>query len=578
MPNLTVPRGPDDPVRQSPIQTPTVRNAFSAENFGGGRSRAAAFQEAQGISQEGAQIVEEARRRQFILRMDEEKRAIDEWELATLHDMEKGAVSKKGRDVFGLDKQVTEQFDRFVQDREQGLSTDEERIAFRQAVTQRKAHVQGWLRDHIGRQVKVYEAQEFDSGIENAKRMGSLSDDQAAKQLPYMRGLLLTRAKAEGWGPEVMAKELRDHQADLHARVVRRKIDMGDHAGAQAYLEANKGVLADDVELASLVKRKSILGEAQRIRDDVFTSKLEGYSVREGEDAVREVPAARTLKEAIERGRKATDGKDPELQKAVDHQITAEWELRERAEKEAYNAMVDEATQIVAKTGRTDGIPDGLKRTDIMGLEAMASRLRTKTEPVTDWGRYTTLKDMAANPMTRQRFLEIQPITYRGVLSDTEYKEVTGWRAGLLKGDEKIKKKVDGYLTMNGIIGSVLDEAGFTREKKLSERNIIEQVLDDEIKHYRATHNDEDPDNDEVRKKAKLMVSKAKVDGKWLDQYQYKVTKDYLDKADIGVPPEERKAIEEEMKRQGVTPSKRAIVEAWEAKERMKPYQGWLPQ
>jgi hypothetical protein len=580
MPNLTVPRSPDDPIRQRPIQTPTVRNAFSAENFGGGHARAAAFREAQGISQDGAQIVEEARKRQFILRMDEEKRAIDEWELATLHDQEKGAVAKKGRDVFGLDKQVMEQFDQFTKDRESGLSTDEERMAFRQAIGQRRGHVQGWLKDHIGRQMKVHEAQEFEAGAENAKRMGALSEQEAAKQLPYLRRLLLTQSKAQGWGPEITSKVLRDQESDLHTRVIRRKIDAEDYAGAQTYLEANRGRMLDDEaeRIASILKRGSILGEAQRIRDLALLPMSQAYVAREGEDAIREIPAPKNLKEAIERGRQMTEGKEPELQKAVDHQITAEWELRQRAEKEAYLELVEQATEIVAKTGKTDGLPDGLKRTDLMGLEALAHRMRTKTEPQTDWAKYTALKDMAADPAQRKDFMELPPLSYRDYLSDSEFKEVTGWRQGLLKGDEKTKKQIDGYRTMAGIIGSTLDAAGFSKQENLAERNVIEQIMDEEVKHYRAMNKNEDPDNDFVQKKITQLVTKAKINDKWLDQFGYKTTQRYLDKADTEIPAEERKAIEDEMKRQGLTPTRRGIIEAYEAKQTRKPFERWLPK
>jgi hypothetical protein len=580
MPNLTVPRSPDDPIRQRPIQTPTVRNAFSAENFGGGPARAAAFREAQGISQDGEEIVKEAKKRQFILRMDEEKRAIDEWELSTLHDQEKGAVAKKGRDVFGLDKQVTDQFEQFVKDRRAGLSTEAERDAFDLAITTRRSHVQGWLKDHIGRQMKVYEAQEFEAGAENAKRMGALSEQEAAKQLPYLRRLLLTQSKAQGWGPEITSKVLRDQESDLHTRVIRRKIDAEDYAGAQTYLDANRGRMLDEEaeHIASLLKRGSILGEAQRIRDLAFLPMSQAYVVREGEDAIREIPAPKNLKEAIERGRKMTEGKEPELQKAVDHQITAEWELRQRAEKEAYLELVEQATEMVMKTGSTDSLPEGLRRQDIMGLQSLAQRLRTKTEPVTDWAKYTALKDMASDPASRRDFLDMPPLSYRDYLSDERFKEITDLRAGLLKGDEKAKKRADGYRTMAGIIGSTLDAAGFSKQENLAERNVIEQIMDEEVKHYRAMNKNEDPDNEFVQKKITQLVTKAKVNDKWLDQYGYMTTQRYLDKADTEIPAEERKAIEDEMRRQGLTPTRRAIIEAYEAKQTRKPFERWLPK
>jgi hypothetical protein len=345
MPNLTVPRGPDDPIRQRPIDTPRVRNAFSAENFGGGPARAAAFREAQGISQDGAQIVEEARKRQFILRMDEEKRAIDEWELSTLHDPEKGAVAKKGRDVFGLDKQVIEQFDQFTQDRESGLSTDEERMAFRQAIGQRRGHVQGWLKDHIGRQMKVYEAQEFEAGTENAKRMGSLSEQEAAKQLPYLRGLLLTQAKAQGWGPEITSKVLRDQESDLHIRVIRRKIDAEDYAGAQTYFDANRGRMLD--EDAQAIERPLKIGIRNRSAlehaDQIMNSgEIEAVDLGAGKRVRKEV----TLEEAIE---KTKEIEDLELRKQTQHELIRINSVRKAAQEDQREADVEAAFSAVER-------------------------------------------------------------------------------------------------------------------------------------------------------------------------------------------------------------------------------------
>jgi hypothetical protein len=88
----------------------------------------------------------------------------------------------------------------------------------------------------------------------------------------------------------------------------------------------------------------------------------------------------------------------------------------------------------------------------------------------------------------------------------------------------------------------------------------------------------EDPDNDFVQKKITQLVTKAKVNDKWLDQYGYTTTQRYLDKADTEIPAEERKAIEAEMRRQGLTPTRRGIIEAYEAKQSIKPFERWMPK
>lgn len=371
----------------------------------------------------------------------------------------------------------------------------------------------------------------------------------------------------EGW----TEREKAQLASSIHFGVF-SKLSTNDRA-AKTYFEQNKGAFLgnDLIRAEKMTQENSTLGEAQRWADVVVSYDHE------------------TLQSALTHLDKLSEQEkmSPEVRERATSLTSQRFAVMQQAKKEAYINDVEEAEAIIEKTADITAIPaelrSRLRSNHLSALERRAKDILTKTEPVTDWKKYTTLKDMAADPERRKDFLETPPMAYRSYLSNTEFKEVVGLRAGLLKGDEKTKKRVDGYRTISGIVNRTLDLNGFKESENPEAREQIEQLMDEEVKYYRSLHDDQDPPNEEVKK----MISKLSTEHILEDrtfplpnktEYGYETAARFLGMADTNIPTDQRKAIEDSLRRANVEPTRRRIMEVWIHKQTLEPYRHLLPK
>lgn len=460
-----------------PISAPRANPNQPIEAFGGGRAISDAFGQARAISQDQLQFIEQAKRQADADRMMEERIALNDWEKQNVYDQKTGALGQRGKNALGLGQKVNEDFDKFISEREQKLSSDEQRNAFR-AMTQAR-------REHIGKTLNHHEGQarhEIHLGSLKAATLSSIEraatdPSTIATESKIIDDNALELARSEGYDEKMTEYSRRKAQSDLHTQVIERMLSAKKDVSARGYYDLHgKNIIGNDAErIGRMVSHESMLGEAQRISDGVFSPKLEGYAVSEGVDGVREVPGAQTLKEAIDRGRAATEGKSPELRRAVDDQITYEWGLKQRAEQEANKKDMIDAANMIDGGMKFEQLPadlkDRLKPSDRKSLISYAER-----EPVTDDATWYTLKLMGSNEQTRQEFLNLNLMQFVGKLSKADRHGLMNWQADLREKKEKATEEAKGFLTTNGIVS--LAENGVKKEHRASFTRLVnDQVL-----------------------------------------------------------------------------------------------------
>jgi hypothetical protein len=145
-----------------------------------------------------------------------------------------------------------------------------------------------------------------------------------------------------------------------------------------------------------------------------------------------------------------------------------------------YQSKLEQATDLVEKSASTRGLPEGLRTTHLRELERRAYELRSGEKKVMNdeaWKYFNYMKDLAANPDTRDQFLAVPPIEYRNRLPDAQFMDLRGDRTGLLKGDKKTLEKLESHRTDTELINVALDKLGLmSAHSDKNEKETFERV------------------------------------------------------------------------------------------------------
>jgi hypothetical protein len=380
---------------------------------------------------------------------------------------ESGYESVLGENARELPKRMQEEYSKRTADIAGTLKNDRQRAIFQQKADQNGVGFMGGVINHTRRQKSISEAQKTDAFVSTfqdagikAGASGNFADME--KSTGEIDGVRRIWGSQNGIPDIEIERMIREDSGRVYSGAIGSMLDSGNDIAAKEAFTKYGQMISDSRErgrLERMVNRQSTLGEAQRISDGVFAPKLEGYKISEGVDGVREVPGAETLKDAMERGRAATEGKSPELRKAVDEQITYEWGLKQRADAEANKKIMVDAANMIDGGTRYEKLPasliESLKPTDRNSLKAYADK-----EPVTDDATWYTLKLMGSSEVTRDAFTKLNLLDerYLNKLSKPDRKKFMEWQGDLIEKKEKAIEEGRGFLTANAIVSAADDK------------------------------------------------------------------------------------------------------------------------
>lgn len=567
--------------------------AAPPEAFGGGPVAGNVYGEAHSLADEAGKLLyqqhKDEQEKMDMAKVNDAIVATSELKNKLLRDPQNGYLFKRGEAAAAAYQPTFDAFKKGAAAINDSLTTPEQKAKYQQHLVQAHVNLDDVMSSHMGTEVqnKVLgsAAAAADSFGNDAIAAATTDPSLTARNIESQRQKLGELADLHGVTDKVARDAFIDASlSKTHFGVLQSLSTAGQDLAASNYFNDHKAEFRgeDLIQAQRIVESGSYRGSAQRKVSEIFTPREEmtktgdsGNKVSYKVDYVP--PSEQETYDAVDKIQ------DPKLQDMVRERVRQGWEDRKRIARDTYAKDVDDAENMVARGGSVDAVPtpllDKMKGKELRGLQALAQQIN-KREPIqTKWDVYSNLKDMAANPSSRNDFLKILPMGYRADLSDTEFKELVNVREGLIKGDANMQKKMDGYRTITGIVDSALDGNGFKKIDKPKERETIEQIMDEEVKYYRTKNNGEDPPNEEVQKMITKLTTEAVVDpsaffgGK---EIGYATTKKYLDTADSGIPADERKKIEDAMKRNGIVPTRRGILEAYAAKR--DPANKWLPK
>lgn len=197
----------------------------------------------------------------------EADRKLGETESALLFDPENGAYTRKRKDAFNVTPTVLEQFDKSAAEVEQGLSTDRQKLAYREALLQRRQGIERGLQRHESQERESFYTAERESYKEQAQSAAITNYTDPARIEQEVDRIRAAVDQTPGLSPEQRAAELGVRRSAAYSGVVGRYLANDNLDGAEKYYASVKervnGEQAIQVEQALTTARRRKEAEAK---------------------------------------------------------------------------------------------------------------------------------------------------------------------------------------------------------------------------------------------------------------------------------------------------------------------------
>ena len=163
-----------------------------------------------------------------------------EWKRQNLYDPEKGALFKKGAGAFNVDRQVDEDYKKFVSEKEQNLANEAQKTAFRRFAFSQGESITHETASHVSRELDAYAKQRTEGALKNAFDLIGTNPTEANLQqvLPTIKGFIVADAAANKEPAELTDYRLKSAESQAHSLIVER-LSVENPLKAKEYFEAN---------------------------------------------------------------------------------------------------------------------------------------------------------------------------------------------------------------------------------------------------------------------------------------------------------------------------------------------------
>lgn len=230
------------------------------------------------IAKLGFKIQEEEGRRQDEVAFLEADRKLGEWENNALYHPETGALSKRGKDSFGVPDAVNADLKTNVQAIRESLSNDRQRLAFDRAANARTKDINKTLSRHVFTEARKHEDVETENYIKNASQTAILNfndPERVGLEIEKARAAVVDYSRRNGMGADYQKQKLAQVESNIHVGIVDRFLSNGQDQQAKLYFDQAKKddrIAGDDIQkVEAKLKSALIDGEGLRGAADIWT-------------------------------------------------------------------------------------------------------------------------------------------------------------------------------------------------------------------------------------------------------------------------------------------------------------------
>jgi hypothetical protein len=378
---------------------------------------------------------------------------LGQWMTKRVYDPKTGALTVKGKDAQGLPEQISDEFNQHADRIEAGLSTPEQKFAFRRVRAERGLSLYHVIGQHALAESEQYEGQVAAASLVNSRNLAIASGDlrQIGIELQRQRDIVAVHGAHLGWSPEQIKEQSDANVSATHVGVIEKFLADEKPKAAQVWFEE--------------AKAKSEINGDQIAR--IEKALHEGTTRKQGQaqaDAI--IAAGGTLTDQREKARQIDDA---DVRDQVMQRIEHEWSIKEVQQRQDAEAALSRAFTILDSTPNVAKIPptawvsfSGAERSS---LRAYADRL-AKGDPVeTDWTQYYRLMTVAADDPAS--FASANLLSYRGYLGNGEFKQLTDLQLAIRNKDANaLDKQVPGFRDREQIVNDTLTQYGIDPKSK----------------------------------------------------------------------------------------------------------------
>lgn len=219
----------------------------------------------------------------------ESDRLLGESENSLLHDPQSGAFTKQGKDAFDISNKTLEEFDKAATKAQEGLTTDRQRLVFREALQQRRQGIQRQLQTYEGGQREAYYAGERKAYVESAAQSAVLNYQDPTRIESELDKVRATIDQMPGLSDEQRAQSLASVRGNVYTDVISRYLANGQTKQAQDYYGKVKSNLTGDqlvrVDSAMLQAKKAAEAAAKKATVDRYSASIMGEYSKFGPEA-----------------------------------------------------------------------------------------------------------------------------------------------------------------------------------------------------------------------------------------------------------------------------------------------------
>jgi len=453
--------------RQQAAPNARLNVQTSEASFGGGAAVEAVGRAGAGLAQQAFQIAKEERQKADDVATQEAYTKTVKLRNDLMYDPKNGAMNRKGKDAFGVGQEYGQQFNKGADQIESSLATDEQRAMYQKIRQQELRDLDGNLTRHTFQQAQEYDQETTISGIKTTQEDAVMNYQDPGKvdqALKIQNALIDSHGARAGQAPEVISQRKAEAASKTYEAVIQRMLANGQDLAASEYYNKIKGSIVgqDATQVETALQEGSLRGESQRQAGSIVSKHSNMTSALAEVDKIQ----------------------DPKIQDATRERVKQRFAEREQAQQYAGEQAFRSAYSIVEKSRNKDDIPPG-QWAAMSPAQKNSIESYLKSDKVeTDWNEYYNLKQMAATPAMRDKFMKTDLLIYRAKLGDTEFKELVNAQGDARKGDNT---QLDGFQSDQQIVNGALAEAGIDPSPKPASKdaksvNLFRRRVDEEVR------------------------------------------------------------------------------------------------
>lgn len=381
------------------------------------------------------------------------QRRISEWKNKRLLDTETGAFAVQGKDAMPLPEQIGAEYAKLTGEIEAGMN-ERQRLAFAQAKQQVGLSLDLELRRHVNTEMKTYEAGELDGFLKTTRTtaMSHAEDPQLADDLKAGIDKIRAHGPKLGMGPKAVDQKVLEWQSDVHVSVIRQMSAKGKDIKARSYFEAAKA-------------GGQLVGDAI---DDLEKLTNDGVTLTNSQNAFDKIRAeGGTLSEQREKAFKLIGDERKNVLSMIEHEDVVNDKIQRDVEEKRFRGVFDKIEQGVSLRA-LERSPEwrDLEPNQRVGARAYLENRIAGIPTKTDWPAWYGLMERAMKEP--QNFATENLLKYRHQLGESEFKQLTNIKAGIVTGNMEAAAKagLGDFQTNQQIVEGALDRYGIPTSGK----------------------------------------------------------------------------------------------------------------